>query len=160
MNADLNELGRKRPRRRTRALRALLAGGMLLTGCVTDDDAPPSTAADATGTSDSSDPSGSSQVVTYDECQPSSSAPTWSEDIAPIFDEHCADCHSGDSALVPALLTYADMVATNEAGVPLFERSAVRIEEGNMPPANLPAMTDAEIEAVFAWVAACAPESL
>jgi hypothetical protein len=150
--------GRKPSSHRTRALRAPLLAAVLLSGCLADGGSDASAAADADGAS-TEGPVHASNVVGFADCEPSTSAPTWSDDIAAILDEHCGDCHGGGSLLVPSLVTYADLVATNDAGVPLFERVAVRMDQNNMPPSNLAPMLAGEREAVFAWVAACAPET-
>ncbi len=122
-----------------------LVAGFTLSACAADE-----------GSSSAADASPKAEAAT--ECQPAESAPTWTAHIAPIFERHCTNCHTEDSALVPRLVTYADLVATNGAGVPLYERSAVRVHEANMPPPNLEPMTPEEKEAVSAWAAACAPE--
>ncbi len=120
---------------------ALLVGGLLWGGCIVKDGSVP--------TEDDAEQAG---------CDPSSSSLTWTDDISVIFDRHCNDCHAIANALVPALLTYDDVTATNDAGVPLYERCAVRMREQNMPPPNVEPMSPEEREAVIEWVEACAPE--
>ncbi len=91
------------------------------------------------------------------------SAPTFSKDIAPIFQAACQDCHRPGTVAPMSLLTYQDARPWAKS---IRERVATR----NMPPWHLDkstgvrhfvndrSLSDAQIEAIVKWVDAGAPQ--
>jgi mono/diheme cytochrome c family protein len=94
---------------------------------------------------------------------PPSSAPVYHRDIAPLFAEHCVQCHQ-DGGIAPfPLVTYADAQAN-------AENAAIFVSARLMPPMTVDNsgacrsyqdarwLTDAEIALIVAWADAGAPE--
>jgi len=96
------------------------------------------------------------------------SAPvTFSKDIAPILQRSCMGCHRPGGVAPMALTTYDEARPWARA---IQYRTSLRDKMGAMPPwymekdigiqhyKNDPSLSDAEIAAITAWVAAGAPE--
>ncbi len=91
------------------------------------------------------------------------SAPTFSQDVAPILQASCQECHRPEGIGPMSLLTY-------EAARPWTALIRDRVESRIMPPwhidrtvgiqefANDISLTDPEIETILAWIDAGAPE--
>lgn len=90
-------------------------------------------------------------------------APTFSRDVARIFQEKCQDCHRKDSVAPMSLVSYRETR-------PWAKSIRERVLRRQMPPwhidksvgiqefANDRSLTDAELKTVVAWVDAGAPE--
>lgn len=74
---------------------------------------------------------------------------SWQQNIRPIFDASCKDCHS-----VQANKPFH----THDLWVQEYENILVWVEPGNMPPGNLPKLTPAQIELIKTWAAQGYPE--
>src|ERR1041384_3457650 len=93
--------------------------------------------------------------------QPTSDAPTFTKDVAPIFYQHCAECHRPTMYAPMSLLTYED-------ARPYARSIKQRVGARAMPPwgadaphgvfRNDPSLTDEEIATISAWVDAGAPK--
>src|SRR5215510_11329751 len=90
-------------------------------------------------------------------------APTFSKDVAPIFQEKCQACHRRDSIAPMSLVTY-------EESRPWAKAIRERVITRNMPPwhldksvgiqhfANDRSLSDKEIDTIVQWVNAGAPQ--
>ena len=90
-------------------------------------------------------------------------APTFTKDIAPIFQAKCEACHRPDSIAPMSLVTY-------EQSRPWARSIKTRVQTRQMPPwhidktlgiqdfANDRSLTDAELDKVVRWVDAGAPK--
>jgi mono/diheme cytochrome c family protein len=90
-------------------------------------------------------------------------APTFTKDIAPIFQAKCEACHRPDSIAPMSLVTY-------EQARPWARSIKSRVQARQMPPwhidktigiqefANDRSLTDAELETIVKWVDAGAPK--
>src|SRR5437016_3272069 len=90
-------------------------------------------------------------------------APTFTRDIAPIFQEKCEACHRPDSVAPMSLVTYED-------ARPWARSIAARVAARQMPPWHLNksvgiqkfendrSLSDAQIDTILKWVAAGAPK--
>jgi len=93
--------------------------------------------------------------------QPASDVPTFAKDVAPIFYQHCAECHRPTMYAPMSLLTYED-------ARPYARSIKQRVVARAMPPwgadaphgvfRNDPSLTDEEIATISAWVDAGAPK--
>ncbi len=91
------------------------------------------------------------------------SSPTFSEDIAPILYESCAQCHQPSGIGPMSLLSYDDVR-------PFASRIKRKVQSREMPPWHLDptigiqaykndiSLSDSEIERIASWVDAGAPE--
>ena len=87
--------------------------------------------------------------------------PTFSKDVAPIFYQHCAECHRPTMYAPMSLLTYAE-------ARPWARAIKQKVVARQMPPwgadpafgafKNDPSLTDREIATIGAWVDAGAPK--
>ena len=92
-----------------------------------------------------------------------SKAPTFTKDIAPIFQAKCESCHRPDNMAPMSLVSYED-------ARPWAKSIASRVGARQMPPwhidktigiqkfANDRSLNDAQIETILAWVAAGSPK--
>jgi hypothetical protein len=90
-------------------------------------------------------------------------APTFTKDIAPIFQEKCEACHRPDSIAPMSLVTY-------EAARPWARAIKARVVERQMPPWHIDktvgiqkfkndrSLSDEQIETIVKWVDAGAPK--
>src|SRR5581483_3674711 len=91
------------------------------------------------------------------------SAPTFTKDIAPIFQAKCEACHRADQMAPMSLVTYEDVR-------PWARSIAARIGSRQMPPWHIDktvgiqkfkndrSLTDEQIDTVLRWVSAGAPK--
>jgi mono/diheme cytochrome c family protein len=89
--------------------------------------------------------------------------PTFTKDIAPIFQEKCEACHRPDSIAPMSLVTY-------EEARPWARSIRARVEGHQMPPWNIDktigiqefkndrSLTDAQLQTILKWVDAGAPK--
>jgi mono/diheme cytochrome c family protein len=89
-------------------------------------------------------------------------APTFTKDIAPIFQQKCESCHRPDNMAPMSLITY-------EEARPWAKSIAARVGSRQMPPWHIDktigiqkfkndrSLSDEQIETILAWVAAGAP---
>ena len=101
------------------------------------------------------------RAVRHPNLVPPVSGPTFSKDVAPIFQQHCQSCHRPNDIAPFPLLTYAD--AKPRAGM-----IKVMTSTRQMPPwkavdgcgdfKDERRLTDAQIATIGAWVANGAPE--
>ncbi|MGE3958828.1 MAG: hypothetical protein AB7H96_19105 [Vicinamibacterales bacterium] len=89
--------------------------------------------------------------------------PTFTKDIAPIFQEKCEACHRPDSIAPMSLVTY-------EEARPWARSIRSRVEARSMPPWNIDrtigiqefkndrSLTDAQLETIVKWIDAGAPK--
>src|SRR5262249_25153514 len=90
-------------------------------------------------------------------------APTFTKDIAPIFQAKCEPCHRAPSMAPMSLVTY-------EEARPWARAIASRVESRQMPPWHIDktigiqkfkndrSLSDDQIDAILRWVAAGAPK--
>src|SRR5438093_8270451 len=90
-------------------------------------------------------------------------APTFTKDIAPIFQAKCESCHRPDNMAPMSLVTYED-------ARPWAKSIAARVGARQMPPWHLDktigiqkfkndrSLNDDQIDTILAWVAAGAPK--
>ena len=91
------------------------------------------------------------------------SAPTFSKDVAPIFQEKCEACHRADSIAPMSLVTYQETR-------PWARAIKARVADHTMPPWDIDktvgvqkfkndrSLSDAEVETIVRWVDAGAPQ--
>src|SRR5437764_13594082 len=89
--------------------------------------------------------------------------PTFTRDIAPIFQEKCESCHRPASMAPMSLITYEDVR-------PWVKAIASRVETRQMPPWHIDktigiqqfkndrSLSDEQLAAILRWVAAGAPK--
>ena len=89
--------------------------------------------------------------------------PTFTKDIAPIFQDKCEACHRPDSMAPMSLVTYAD-------ARPWLRSIKTRVADRQMPPwqidrnvgiqkfKNDRSLTDAQIDTIVRWIDAGAPQ--
>jgi hypothetical protein len=94
---------------------------------------------------------------------PSTAPPTFTKDIAPIFQAKCEECHRKDTAAPMSLITYQE-------ARPWAKSIKERVVSRNMPPwhldkgvgiqhyANDRSLTDGQINTIARWVDAGAPQ--
>src|SRR6186713_2010393 len=90
-------------------------------------------------------------------------APTFTKDIAPIFQEKCEACHRPDSIAPMSLVTFAE-------SRPWARSIKARVADHTMPPWSIDktvgvqsfkndrSLSDKEIETIVKWVDAGAPQ--
>jgi hypothetical protein len=90
-------------------------------------------------------------------------APTFSKDVAPIFQKSCQSCHHAGTAAPMSLLTYQDVR-------PWAKSIRVRVSQRDMPPWHLDktvgirkykndiSLSDREIDTIVRWADAGAPQ--
>ena len=95
--------------------------------------------------------------------QTAANAPTFTKDVAPIFQAKCESCHRPDSIAPMSLVTY-------EQSRPWARSIRDRVQTRQMPPWHIDkslgiqhfdndrSLSDAEIDTVVKWVAAGAPK--
>ena len=95
--------------------------------------------------------------------QTSAATPTFTKDVAPIFQAKCESCHRPDSIAPMSLVTY-------EQSRPWARSIRDRVQTRQMPPWHLDkslgiqhfendrSLSDAEIDTIVKWVAAGAPK--
>ena len=95
--------------------------------------------------------------------QQTPAAPTFTKDIAPIFQNKCESCHRADSMAPMSLVTY-------EEARPWAKSIAARVKARQMPPWHIDktvgiqqfkndrSLSDDQIDTVLRWVAAGAPK--
>lgn len=82
-----------------------------------------------------------------------SSAPSYTDEIAPLVDERCGGCHySGNRNSKQVLETYEDL----HASVSLIEKEVYRCE---MPPEGEPGLSAAERQRFLQWLVCGAPDN-
>ncbi|MEX0671595.1 MAG: DUF1587 domain-containing protein, partial [Pirellulales bacterium] len=72
----------------------------------------------------------------------------------PLFARYCIDCHSGDAAEGEVDLAALHDLAALQAAPKLVQRVAEMVESGQMPPPEAEQPTEAERQAVDAWLKA------
>src|SRR3984893_7407650 len=89
--------------------------------------------------------------------------PTFTKDIAPIFQEKCEACHRPDSMAPMSLMTFAD-------ARPFARSIKTRVSDHQMPPwqidrpvgiqkfKNDRSLTDEQVDTIVRWVDAGAPQ--
>ena len=94
---------------------------------------------------------------------PAATAPTFSKDVAPIFQEKCEACHRPDSIAPMSLVTFAE-------SRPWARAIKARVADHTMPPWSIDktvgvqsfkndrSLSDKEIETIVKWVDAGAPQ--
>ena len=89
--------------------------------------------------------------------------PTFTKDVAPIFQEKCEACHRPDSIAPMSLVTYED-------ARPWARSIRTRVDARQMPPWNIDksvgiqefkndrSLTDAQVQTIVRWIDAGAPK--
>src|ERR671936_2265382 len=89
--------------------------------------------------------------------------PTFTKDIAPIFQQKCESCHRPNNMAPMSLITYED-------ARPWARAIAARVEARQMPPWHIDktigiqkfkndrSLSDDQIDTILRWVAAGAPQ--
>jgi hypothetical protein len=97
--------------------------------------------------------------------QTTASAPTFTKDIAPLFQAKCESCHRVDSIAPMSLVTYEEVR-------PWARSIRDRVASRNMPPWHIDpsvgiqhfkddrSLTQAQIDTILKWVAAGAPKDM
>src|SRR6058998_2536814 len=79
-------------------------------------------------------------------------APTFTKDIAPIFQEKCEACHRPDSMAPMSLMTFAE-------ARPWAKSIKARVSDRQMPPwQNDRSLTDVQVETIVRWIDGGAPQ--
>lgn len=94
-------------------------------------------------------------------CAAFAEEPTWSRDVAPIVYRHCTECHRPDGSGPFPLASYADTRQRAKMIADVVTRRYMppwKAERGELKFTNERGMTDAEINAIQAWVSAGTPE--
>lgn len=114
------------------------------------------------GTTTRADDTGPGDTAPADD-DTGSASPTWSDDVAPIFEAHCLTCHQ---AAGPASFG----IETWEEAAPWADAIAAEVSAGTMPPwlvdtsgecqtwRDAPTIDAAAVATLSAWAAAGAPE--
>ena len=96
-------------------------------------------------------------------CRAAQDAPTFTKDVAPIFQEKCEACHRPDSIAPMSLVTYAETR-------PWARAIRARVADHTMPPWDIDrtvgvqkfkndrSLSDKEIDTIVKWVDAGAPQ--
>ena len=100
--------------------------------------------------SDTSDAGGSS-CVSAPSC-PTTNVPSYQNEIAPIIQVACAQCHGPDGSAGFDESTYADVHGQ-------FGSMLSQVALCQMPPVNGPQLTDAQRVALTAWLKCGAPDN-
>src|SRR5438067_10867093 len=94
---------------------------------------------------------------------PTAKTPTFTRDIAPIFQEKCEACHRPDSMAPMSLMTYAE-------ARPWLRSIKARVTDRQMPPwqidrtvgiqkfKNDRSLSDDQVETITRWIDAGAPQ--
>ena len=88
-------------------------------------------------------------------CIPEEGGPTWNDDIAPIIQSKCGNCHGTPPTGAPmALTTYEDIIKpTGNPDVKLYDRVLARMQAQTMPPMG--GNTNAELQLIEDWIDNC-----
>lgn len=99
---------------------------------------------------------------------PLSAAPTYNDDVLPVFREHCNSCHNADKLKADLdLTTYATTIKGGSSGVAvkagapdtsMLYRVTAHMEEPEMPPKK-PKIPEAQLTIIKDWIAGGALES-
>ncbi len=94
-----------------------------------------------------------------DDDLPANAEIDFAHDIVPILKSHCVECHAGDEAEGGFSVNSRELILDSEAVVlgsaeesSLIERITSQDEELQMPPADQPRLTKADIEVIKAWI--------
>ena len=148
----------------------------LLTGCgdkdVAETGTPPvgdtDDTADTTDSDDTDDTADTDDSADTDDTADTSGATTWVDDVYPLYEARCADCHSywGSTAdvvydtLQETMLSDPPMLTPGEPDNSLLLiKSKPEPPEGEQMPLQLSYLTLEEIERLRSWIADGAPES-
>ena len=95
------------------------------------------------------------------------SAPTYVDDVKPIYMQYCSGCHSGGgSGGTNFASSYADAIKDSSpppnscSGLTVAECTIVRIQDGSMPTGGsiMGQLNNGELETIQAWIDAGYPE--
>jgi len=77
-------------------------------------------------------------------------APTFSADVSPLIQKHCAGCHSADGEEPNRpLINYDSITGSMDATARMVETQLVACA---MPPSNQPPLTAEERQAILGWI--------
>jgi hypothetical protein len=77
----------------------------------------------------------------------------WKNDVLPLLEKHCFDCHTGDSAEAGVDLTRFESLQNVRDSVSVWEQVRGLVRIGAMPPPDSSSLpTDAERNQVAAWI--------
>jgi hypothetical protein len=74
--------------------------------------------------------------------------PTWSEDLHPVFVEHCRRCHDSGGALAAGVDLPLDSAEDWQANIEAILRL---VQDGTMPSEEDEALSDEEVQTIRAW---------
>ena len=109
--------------------------------------------------------SGSLALAAAASAQGAPAAPTFTKDVAPIFQDKCEACHRPDSIAPMSLVTYAETR-------PWARSIRARVADHQMPPWNIDksvgvqsfkndrSLNDKQIDTILKWADAGAPQGL
>jgi uncharacterized membrane protein len=79
-----------------------------------------------------------------------SPAPTFSADVSPLIQKHCAGCHSADGEEPkPLLINYDSITGSMDATARMVETQLVSCA---MPPSDQPPLTAEERQTILGWI--------
>lgn len=77
-------------------------------------------------------------------------APTFSQDVAPLIQNHCAGCHSADGEEpTPSLINYSGVTGSMDSVARMVETQLVQCK---MPPDSEPELTPEERRTILGWI--------
>lgn len=86
--------------------------------------------------------------------KPVSSAPSFERDVLPVVNKFCVDCHTGKDAPAGIVLDKTLTGAQAMANRALWDKVALNIGSGHMPPPNNPRPTALQRQALASWIQA------
>ncbi|AIE86937.1 DUF1592 domain-containing protein [Fimbriimonas ginsengisoli] len=83
--------------------------------------------------------------------KPQKGVPTFARDVRPVIKQFCIRCHSGPSASGGIALDKVATEAAARANSQIWDKVAVNVGSGHMPPAGAPAPSKAQRQALVNW---------
>ena len=85
--------------------------------------------------------------------KPTATNPSFAHDVAPIVEQYCLNCHSGEDAAAGIALDNLKAAGVQK-NRDVWELVAQNVESGHMPPKNKPAPTRAQRDRLVQWIQA------
>ena len=71
--------------------------------------------------------------------------------VRPFLSSHCTSCHNNKLKTGDLSFEFSDSAAASSATAP-WDEVRLKLRDGQMPPAGLPRLTDAEVQPVLRWI--------